>query len=729
MFDFTNVTFSGLISIFGALVSLGYPVVLQSIQRIDEQYDSIRLTHRLQYEIVFKLFKCLMIVNIIVSILAPFVLYLLPIQYIAIVITVQSVMVLALLLCSVKLFNLILAYYYPQQLIKRLKDSLGDLKKKSDRLKTEKSYDKYARELMNMLDISIYAARKKNRETYHEAYCFILRAFIEYNETVEVGEDVIYPRSYMKILEEIKRYTTDLKEPTFFYYSNEIIPILYDSTSSYKISENTFVFIWSMINDVILADNRGWFSQYWSWSDQYYRFALTPIMRDDKKHEEEEEKRFYEQHVMIGALLIYNKKYEWLRDIMYFTDQEPPKYYLIPGTFSKIFDMVLRIDKLASFDASLHICARYPFKGMNADVRTAYYIQAEVMKYLSLLLIRVFLFDDYNIGYCNPKEYPPLADHILKNKEYKFLVESLKNRVNEWYDSEEINKIGFKEKLPSKESVFALLDGYIGKIEEETRKQECSVELSSEKINEVKQRLKELEGRFFKQIVTYDLLCDEGDEIKYDGKETDSMLLKFSIDKGIVCRQSEYCYCNFEESLIEAMIVNFQRYYSLFFIKNKSSADYVIQYDDIFKAIDKLQVSSGNYIVFMQGVYLHNFEEIYGKVDGLELQENGKLKYKQNLFVTIPSPEQSLLVIPKADVPFWEILKEKDSRYTQLSLIDNDSYLYTNLDMINENGFIMKAYYHFNFNYKKSFKYVRLKVTYNLSMADSGDLDAIEPFV
>ena len=307
MFDFTNVTFSGLISIFGALVSLGYPVVLQSIQRIDEQYDSIRLTHRLQYEIVFKLFKCLMIVNIIVSILAPFVLYLLPIQYIAIVITVQSVMVLALLLCSVKLFNLILAYYYPQQLIKRLKDSLGDLKKKSDRLKTEKSYDKYARELMNMLDISIYAARKKNRETYHEAYRFILRAFIEYNETVEIGEDVIYPRSYMKILEEIKRYTTDLKEPTFFYYSNEIIPILYDSTSSYKISENTFVFIWSMINDVILADNRGWFSQYWSWSDQYYRFALTPIMRDDKKHEEEEEKRFYEQHVMIGALLIYNK--------------------------------------------------------------------------------------------------------------------------------------------------------------------------------------------------------------------------------------------------------------------------------------------------------------------------------------------------------------------------------------------------------------------------------------
>lgn len=76
MFDFTNVTFSGLISIFGALVSLGYPVVLQSIQRIDEQYDSIRLTHRLQYEMVFKLFKCLMIVNIIVSILAPFVLYL-----------------------------------------------------------------------------------------------------------------------------------------------------------------------------------------------------------------------------------------------------------------------------------------------------------------------------------------------------------------------------------------------------------------------------------------------------------------------------------------------------------------------------------------------------------------------------------------------------------------------------------------------------------------------------
>ena len=177
-----------------------------------------------------------------------------------------------------------------------------------------------------------------------------------------------------------------------------------------------------------------------------------------------------------------------------------------------------------------------------------------------------------------------------------------------------------------------------------------------------------------------------------------------------------------------AMAANFHRYYALFFVRNKSVAEYVVQYSDIFKALDKLQLTSHGYIVLMQGVYLNNYEDVYGKVDGLIIKD-GKIKYKDNIFFTQPSPEQSLLVIPKADAPYWEILKEKDDKYGQLSLIDDDSYLYTNLDVIDKNGFIMKAYYHFNFNYKKSFKYVRLKVTYNLSMADSGDLDAIEPFV
>ena len=46
MFDFTTETFSSLISIFSAVIGLGYPVLLQSIQRIDGNHSIFRLdTH------------------------------------------------------------------------------------------------------------------------------------------------------------------------------------------------------------------------------------------------------------------------------------------------------------------------------------------------------------------------------------------------------------------------------------------------------------------------------------------------------------------------------------------------------------------------------------------------------------------------------------------------------------------------------------------------------------
>lgn len=112
MFDFTTETFSSLISIFSAVIGLGYPVLLQSIQRIDEQYCSVRLAYRFQQEISFKFFQFILFSNIIISILSPFVIYLLPVDFSNYVVSVQTVFILALLLCSFNLFNIIRIYYY-----------------------------------------------------------------------------------------------------------------------------------------------------------------------------------------------------------------------------------------------------------------------------------------------------------------------------------------------------------------------------------------------------------------------------------------------------------------------------------------------------------------------------------------------------------------------------------------------------------------------------------------
>ena len=55
-FEFSNNAISLLLSVFSVIVGMTYPLLLQAIQRIDEQYRSSRITKMLKEEKVFRLF-------------------------------------------------------------------------------------------------------------------------------------------------------------------------------------------------------------------------------------------------------------------------------------------------------------------------------------------------------------------------------------------------------------------------------------------------------------------------------------------------------------------------------------------------------------------------------------------------------------------------------------------------------------------------------------------------
>lgn len=49
-FEFSNNAISLLLSVFSVIVGMTYPLLLQAIQRIDEQYRSSRITKMLKEE-------------------------------------------------------------------------------------------------------------------------------------------------------------------------------------------------------------------------------------------------------------------------------------------------------------------------------------------------------------------------------------------------------------------------------------------------------------------------------------------------------------------------------------------------------------------------------------------------------------------------------------------------------------------------------------------------------
>ena len=108
MFDFFDYNFSSLISIFAALMGMAYPLILQTIQRIDEMYKSTKLGAFFLKQWFYRLFHHLLLLTIPISIATPFLLYYYcDYSWMIIVSTVHTIMVFALAISTFILFKYI----------------------------------------------------------------------------------------------------------------------------------------------------------------------------------------------------------------------------------------------------------------------------------------------------------------------------------------------------------------------------------------------------------------------------------------------------------------------------------------------------------------------------------------------------------------------------------------------------------------------------------------------
>lgn len=118
-FEFSNNAISLLLSIFSVIVGMTYPLLLQAIQRIDEQYRSSRISKMLKSEKVFLLFQWLVAISIAFAFISIFILQLLDdCTTLTIVwVTIHTLLTLALLVSTILLVYTILTYYNPGELL------------------------------------------------------------------------------------------------------------------------------------------------------------------------------------------------------------------------------------------------------------------------------------------------------------------------------------------------------------------------------------------------------------------------------------------------------------------------------------------------------------------------------------------------------------------------------------------------------------------------------------
>ena len=380
IFDFTNYTFSGLLSILASLYGVGYPLIMQSIGRIYTQYDSTLLANRFTKETIYRVFQVLLILNLLFAVSTPFLLHA---EWWNIgFVTIQAILLVLLMGFTFLLFQLMIKYENAGELLRHIEG--GQIDKSN---------------IMDIFDLAIYADSKNNHQLYIDAMSSVF-SYI----TVQQGDDykkqndneilppVVYDENVVAILRKIKGFIREDDGHHLLHRNNDIVSVLYNQLSKSRISLQAHQMMWFLLNEAITYNNHSWFKQYWQFANSYsslrYRFVTNPILSQDKKE-------FMLRHVMIGTLLLHNERYKWLNDIFLYTHSEPEYYGLIPSTFIEIVEMLENIDSICTVPAFQQ--QNFYFADEMGGVNDEKFVFRKAVKYLSLLVIRLWTLQYRNL--------------------------------------------------------------------------------------------------------------------------------------------------------------------------------------------------------------------------------------------------------------------------------------------------------------------------------------------
>ena len=688
MFDFFNYNFSSLISIFAALMGMAYPLILQAIQRIDEMYNSSKLAAYFQKQWFFLLFSHLLFVSIPVSIVAPFLLYYFRnFRWMIILSAAHAIIVFALAISAFILFKHILMTTNPSKFLKYLNYKLSD------------SHPP----LTEIFQILKYASDKEDDELFNGAAGSIHIYLLEYrkNKRNENASEI------WKMFRELYKQHS-IRDNHFFSSRNLVATYFLSVTERIYITEDEYIYIWQTIDAMMHADNESWVYSYWTYADQYYKFTLDNF-DDETKELLWQQKRFKEQHFMVGALMAYNNRYELLGNLMYFSNALPPTYDLVPSTFISIISQLKEL--ISMRDYPLCLTKRYIMIGAPQDVSSDSFILSYAYKYASLLLIRLFTVNNWNITYSYPMDLPNISgtNTIEDLNAEVYMMNRLKDEVSLWFEEKDAIKQAIGDGQVAEKDVMNLCDRYIEQCKKQIDTLNNSMEVDPEKQKYIKLHL-------LSALKDYPLALPIFANINTDDykKKEINNNVKFQIDKKILKVGTNVNASNLPDVIVGHLNELAYKAYNLLFLVQSSVINVRIAYKDIKRVLDVIGVNE-NLAVLSLGVYLGNYEAIYGKEDDEKFVDmDGYRTYKGCNIYSIPSTQRSIVVMQKSDIPF--IKKEELADNKGLDLIDNVNFFYSNINSINDLSeevqylIVNRGLYLYS---KERFRYIRLNVDYN----------------
>lgn len=396
MFDFTNYTYSGMLSIVAAVFGIAYPQINASIERIDDKYGSSLLTTKLKNEKAFAIFNVLLIVNLIIAVVNPFLLD--QSKYCYIYIAIQTIATIFLIGCFFHLFEIIRMYNDAEILHENI---WNDYKKV-----VGKSSEKASVHFMEWVDLISYILRSTNRNAARNVYDKWVEYITEFHKG-HIGTKVRYDNYAYDGITKINENLCKLNyEPMSINNGNAFLTLLLYPEGF--ISEDTYTILWANLRLQVFYGKDEWVMDYWEQASQKYdlntsyisEYSINPqtntyYTEEEARQHNQERRRFLEFHVMFGAMLLQQVKYSLLKRILSFTKSQPPAYPLIPSTLADCLKMLSYLNGIYTNYPFL-LDRRYPMPKLKGI--TSGKILGAANTYIALLTYRLYALPYYPFG-------------------------------------------------------------------------------------------------------------------------------------------------------------------------------------------------------------------------------------------------------------------------------------------------------------------------------------------
>lgn len=665
-----------LLAFISSILGLSVPIMLQVIERIDDKYYSTRLAERLKREPVIRWCGIFLLTSLLTCIYAVFVkapspwdcwvlnnsAYLLAI--------ISCIVLIVLFLCSC---IIILAYYNPEKLQRRIIRSIEKSESQKQRIE----------HLKDLVDLSKTVLDMSEREPAMRIYDVLNKEIIK---VIEASDDngMVIPQHLAYGITSINENLCLMeRRPFSINNGNQLLKMLIADPT--KLSDETYSLLWRNLILQLHYNADEWVYEYWSAAVQVYDFDLPKIYagtygmdcteeysQDKAEMRLSQRQRFLEFHIVLCSYIMHKKKYDLLSKLLWYTRVYPPEYPLVPSSLTEIISIFTQMDD--SPRMGFPVESYYPFLGEKGIVDGE--IQGAVKLYLSLLYLRVFS----AIGRVVDTSIT-LPDTLGRLKSFDSYLQYLEWGINKLIEDPEIRSL-FKI---DKEKASKIIEEHRSEIKSAINRVRVAGRLDEVMI---KENIEELRDLVSQKLSVYNGIFEIEPTLVPDVAYWINGSVSYPYPNAALMSDSDMSYVGMAESVGGSTIGKFQYYFASIIYQNAMGQVYSIKNQELFDAIDKLAIDD-KFAIISFNVYWDYY--LGQKQSGL-MKEKGRLMYNGIRIISLPSGgfplmDQSIYVLRKKDFPkitFIELNQEQIYRY-KLNRLDERFQLFSSIIQLSKN--------------------------------------------